>query len=332
MSREAKIGMLTGMFVIVLLGVLLSEYLGNGGKAAEGTRMSALPQGEQYRRSAMQPVSVAGTPRTAEPTLALPPAYATARPRTDVAVADLPAATPSIPSLTVDTSTPVTAEPVIAVPAGPVVDSFRMPTPTIESIEFKPTAAVPVTAKLAVPASEYTIAQGDTLDKISKKYYGAATKTNKFMIISANSKLLHDESSVLVVGKKLSLPGALKTLDAPKAEVAKGTTHTVSDLPMPGPLTKKDSTIVIAPPGLKIEKSPAKTDIALKTDAKTDAKKEASATLYVVKKGDTLEKIAKTVSAKDYQETIKRIVAINKLKDANAIREGMKLTLPVIKA
>ena len=47
MTREAKIGMLTGLGVIVLIGVLLSEYLGGGshttGMTATG-RMAALPE------------------------------------------------------------------------------------------------------------------------------------------------------------------------------------------------------------------------------------------------------------------------------------------------
>src|SRR3954470_10366383 len=66
MTREAKIGMLTGLGVIVLIGVLLSEYLGDaaGGVGGPGTgavatgRMAPLPVGTAYRHEVMQPVAV----------------------------------------------------------------------------------------------------------------------------------------------------------------------------------------------------------------------------------------------------------------------------------
>src|SRR4051794_36145694 len=68
MTREAKIGMLTGLGVIVLIGVLLSEYLGDsaGGKGGAGSvssggatgRMAELPVGSAYRRDVMEPVNV----------------------------------------------------------------------------------------------------------------------------------------------------------------------------------------------------------------------------------------------------------------------------------
>ena len=51
MTREAKIGLLTGLGVIVLIGVLLSEYLGGPTAGAPGAsnRMAPLPVSAAYR-------------------------------------------------------------------------------------------------------------------------------------------------------------------------------------------------------------------------------------------------------------------------------------------
>ena len=69
MTREAKIGMLTGLGVIVLIGVLLSEYLGDGrgpttamastsGGPTRPQQMAPLPIGSAYRQQVMDPVGV----------------------------------------------------------------------------------------------------------------------------------------------------------------------------------------------------------------------------------------------------------------------------------
>src|SRR3954469_19784621 len=63
MTKEAKIGMLTGLGVIVLIGVLLSQYLGDknmtGGVANVPTgRMAPLPVGAAYREQVTSPIGV----------------------------------------------------------------------------------------------------------------------------------------------------------------------------------------------------------------------------------------------------------------------------------
>ena len=61
MTREAKIGMLTGLGVILLIGVLLSNYLGTGTGPAPTARMAPLSIGAGYRQEVMQPVVPPGT-------------------------------------------------------------------------------------------------------------------------------------------------------------------------------------------------------------------------------------------------------------------------------
>src|SRR6478672_10920006 len=66
MTKEAKIGMLTGLGVIVLIGVLLSEYLGDKNPGGGGTavvnvptgRMAPLPVGAAYREQVTSPIGV----------------------------------------------------------------------------------------------------------------------------------------------------------------------------------------------------------------------------------------------------------------------------------
>ncbi len=67
MTREAKIGMLTGLMVIVLIGVLLSDYLGGPGKGGAMSptgRMAELPMGAAYRQEVTEPVGVPGMARS----------------------------------------------------------------------------------------------------------------------------------------------------------------------------------------------------------------------------------------------------------------------------
>jgi nucleoid-associated protein YgaU len=73
-----------------------------------------------------------------------------------------------------------------------------------------PTLPAPFTAPAPVPAPEakpaprtHTIAMGDTLTKISQKYYGTPNRWNE--ILAANRDVLKDEKS-LVVGKTLVIP------------------------------------------------------------------------------------------------------------------------------
>src|SRR4051794_19465145 len=64
MNKEAKIGMLTGLGVIVLLGVLLSEYLGDkntaGGAVVDVATggMAPLPGGAGDREPGASPIGV----------------------------------------------------------------------------------------------------------------------------------------------------------------------------------------------------------------------------------------------------------------------------------
>lgn len=84
--------------------------------------------------------------------------------------------------------------------------------------------------------------------------------------------------------------------------------HEVSKIPMPEPEpVKEEIRIPTEPPVMKDEKEPL----------------PVITTKYVVRSGDTLTKIAKRYNLK-----VAEIVALNKIKDTNRIREGEVILLP----
>ena len=136
MTREAKIGMLTGLGVIVLVGVLLSEYLGAPAGATSTTgRMASLPLGQSYRNEVMQPVGVPGTVRpdasVAAGSLATGPAQVTSPLMNDLPKAYAAMDTRDTPAIA-PPGAPVMTPPVAAVPAGQVqsvqIADARIPT------------------------------------------------------------------------------------------------------------------------------------------------------------------------------------------------------------
>jgi nucleoid-associated protein YgaU len=65
------------------------------------------------------------------------------------------------------------------------------------------TAAAPAPAPTPAPAKTYVVAEGDTLTKISRKFYGNSGRWQD--ILNANHDVLKDEKS-LVVGSTLKIP------------------------------------------------------------------------------------------------------------------------------
>ena len=79
-------------------------------------------------------------------------------------------------------------------------------TASTESLHPMAVAATPapVAAPAAVPAPRiHVVAAGETLGKISRQYYGTASRWPE--ILAANRDVLHDEKS-LIVGAKLRIP------------------------------------------------------------------------------------------------------------------------------
>ncbi len=333
MTKEAKIGMLTGLAVIVLIGVLLSEYLGGpaagaGNNVATG-RMAPLPIGETKREEILQPVGVPSMARadqgTATGVLAqVPAAYAAMTPQKDTVASAAPAA-PVMPE------EPVVKAPVSVVPAGPVelvsAQSNDMPA-TVQLGDVKPAAAAlsgtamdgaqPLvkTAPAKTAGQAYVIAKGDSLDKIARKFYKADTSANRARITAANPSLMKNGQPFLIAGRTIVIPDAPAVASAAAPSAPKAATGS--------PAKAADAAVVIHQPG---GATGGHATAVATADAPSTKLKPART--YVVKPGDSLEKIAKRVDSANYRDVEKKLMAVNGIKDAGSLQAGATLKLPM---
>jgi len=355
MTREAKIGMLTGLGVIVLIGVLLSEYLGErntGPTVAAGAtgNMAPLPVGADYRAQVLTPVGVP----------AMTPAGGGARTHlaggvelaSGIGDGDAPLTliaaetTPPGPSFSGPVA-PIAAGPTLMdgrAESGPPLITLRDTLPV-----RVPTGAVsvPTMSALTPPAATpnmttYTIAAGDTLAKIAKKFYNSTKNSDIQRIVAANPKILKDATSTLMVSKKLvipNLPAPTVPVPVTPAAVAPAKSAVAASSGMPAASsTASASEMVYLPsgavtppvPGVIAKDGPAAKDVIAAKDA--PAAKEAPATkkpaTYVVQAGDTLQKIARKVTPSKPAETVQKLISLNGIKDPNSLQVGQTLKLP----
>jgi LysM repeat protein len=355
MTREAKIGMLTGLGVIVLIGVLLSDYLGDArgtmlasvaGNAGNNTatgRMAPLPIGAGYRQQMMEPVgpgsmngsnAVASTGDLTVPNMTpaqvIPPAFASQRQMVDLGTdSSVPVATG-----------PTVSRPVAAVAVGrspmesPSRGSGGLPTISVnedtsgheDALTAIGNALLGRTSKEegnAAAGTSYVIAPGDNLGKIARKFYGSSKNSDVQRIVSANSSVLKDANSPLIAGRKIVIPGFAG---------AAGSGHSAST---PGKVSaammKKTEPVMVYLPrevGTRND-SHGGQDAGAENPkgAATGAKKDA-AKVYVVQSGDTLEKIARKLAPTKVSEMVEKLKSSNQIKDVRGLQVGTKLKLP----
>ncbi len=345
MTREAKIGMLTGLGVIVLIGVLLSNYLGDphalmtgaapaapGSPAVESNatgQMAPLPVGAGYRRQMLSPAAGAveapdmaqGTPADSQMHWAM-------------------ATGPSLPAA-VATGTEVFSGhgsgqaagqtgPVIQNPVSPIAtgispvqtnNSGRDSGPPVimvaDATRVGPGSGIAPVAGAIAPAranASYTIAKGDTLNKIAEKFYRSAQNANVQRIIVANPGMLKDVNSVLIQGKTLVIPGA-GPATPPVAAPSIANNLTNSEVPLPGDLGPgmvRGNGSVTTPPAGNLQ----------------NAGPKPAAGVYVVQAGDTLGKIAKKLSPAKSATMEQKLISLNSIKNPDDLTAGTKLKLP----
>jgi nucleoid-associated protein YgaU len=144
------------------------------------------------------------------------------------------------------------------------------------------------------------ISPRDTLTIIAKKFYKSATKADLARIVAANKGMLKDETTPLVVGKKLTIT------DVPAGKPT---------MPAVGPMTPVMSDV-----------RPIDGQAVTRTPTPTPAAPVASKT-YVVQKNDTIERIAKKFGG-NTQATMKAIMAANGIKADTVLQVGQKLKVP----
>lgn len=302
MTREAKVGMLTGLGVIVLIGVLLSKYLNPQGgitqPAGPTNQMADLGIGQKYRDEVMQPMGV-------PPMIA--PGVRTGASDIVTPVDGSDRALPPAAFAVEHSQVPLSPTPVTPIPAGQAVAvaDTRLDPPTISVPE--PMVQVKATeTKLSQPvptSTTYIVAQGDSLGKIAKKFYNSSKNSDVQRIVAANPGVLKDATTMLVVGKKLTIPGViLAAASEPKPEPVQ--------VLMPGDLSKG---AMVVDPARKVQ-APAP------VPAKTGT--------YVVQSGDTLEKISRRIAPSKVSETVQKLMSLNGIKDPSSLKVGAKLKVP----
>lgn len=324
--KEMKIGLFVGLGVIILIGMLLSNYFESDGTVRPAD-MRAL--GAPYRQAVQQPVGLAldeprGNPGGAPisiPTTGGTGELAVAYTRDGGPVVG-PAATPELMGRAPDARGNDTAGPGLE-----LADSRQPVAYTADPTKAGNGAPVKVAATL--PAGDMvTIAKGDSLAGIAKRYYHASGKAEIGRIVAANPGLLQDEKTVLVIGKKLVVPLVAKPV-VKAAEVVK---------------TGVDSRTVVAPRSTSMVHLPGIGDRIAASSAMAEAKTAVDvagpkaedlkklAPTYTVAPGDTLEKIAKKVLGAPSAENIKKLAKLNRMGVEDVLQVGKVLKVPAKEA
>ena len=308
MSRDTRIGMVTGLAIIVLIGALLSMYLDRAQSSVQPAALAAL--GSSFRDSLINP------PTSTVP----PPAPATA----PVIAGYAPAARPA--NIGGISAAPATMA------MGNVYNSSMntMPTPSGNArIGFAPVGNL---APLANPAPTqkpangvrtYTVKQGDTLTHIAWLCYHDGGPLAVRRIIQANAATLKSIHSTLHIGQKLTIP--------PASGPAAATTRTSMNLTqmaattntgrLPGMQRAKQAATQLINgffPKASAANAPATVGITYKTVGIT----------YKVKPHDTLAAIAHKFLGSASLANIHRIMAANHMSNPNRLAVGMTLHLP----
>ncbi len=298
MNRETKIGLLTGLMLIVVIGVLLSNYLGR----PHAVDQIAVPRqaDSTYRQQLLQPPGQALVP---VPTAVNTPAPAAVA-ATPSPAAPLRAGNGVVPSA-------LTSSPVPAMQAQNAAYVTAMPSVTASQAMATPASDATLGASAlagtqAVPANSgprlYVVKPRDTLGHIAWQFYKSSSRDAIGRIVKANpSALKHGSHSVLMVGEKLRIPLAAGQSSTP--------------LMLDAVSTPGNSQNVVAP----------------NVDSSNSAalpQSNASSQHYVVRPHDTLYALARRFMHTDSHAAIARLMAANHLRSARDLRVGMTLKIP----
>jgi LysM repeat protein len=281
MNRETKVGLITGLAIIVMVGMLLSSYLNRQSSSIKVASLSNL--GSKLRQTLLHPIS--------DQTIPMPKVTPAG---VQVAPSGAAVASASLSGITPAAFTPSSASGTASVVSMPGYKSTPLVTfPTAPSPHLAPVTA---NTNLQVQNAEqtqstspsgdttYTVAANDTLTRIAWHFYHDSGPVAIERIVRANPGKLSSPSSMLRIGEKLDIPPAAGRVTMPSLMA-----------------------------------------VSTGTGQSSAAK---SARTYIVRRGDTLYRIAlRTMGA----ATVKNI---NAIKQANGItndrdlRVGEKLQIP----
>lgn len=301
MSRDTRIGMVTGLAIIVLIGALLSMYLDRAQSSVQPAALAAL--GSSFRDSLINP-----------PTSTVPPPTPATAP---VIARYAPAAQPA--NMGGNSAAPAT----MAMENVYKSSMNTMPTPPDNApIGFAPVgnlAPLANPARTQIPASgvrTYTVKQGDSLTHIAWLCYHDGGPLAVRRIIQANAATLKSIHSTLHIGQKLTIP--------PASGPATAATRTSMNLTQMAATTNTGRL-----PGMQRAKQAA-TQFINGFFPKASGVNAPAATgiTYKVKTHDTLAAIARKFLGSASQANIHRIMAANHISNPNRLAVGMTLHLP----
>ena len=286
MNRETKFGLITGLLLIVAIGMLISRYLGSRtAPVIQTPNLQSL--GGNFRKqiispagTALIPLALQSHPQGQSPTT-VPSALAEELPTKSPLQAGVtfPATQPSsLVGTTGQTSAPVPATSATV----SVVSNVRAPM----------ASANPKTSR------QYTVKAGDTLWRIARRFYHQVGPTQLALIVRANPGKLSSTKSMLQIGETLTIPAVPTSGQIRLTQMAAISMGTV-----PVPTTATD---LSSPP----------------THHATATARMAT---YKVRAGDTLYSIARKIFGASSHAAIAHIMQENHIRNARDLRVGQIL-------
>jgi len=209
MNRETKVGLITGLAIIVMVGMLLSSYLNHQSSSIKLANLSNL--GSKLRHSLLHPVSDQTIP---------PPSVA---PKGAALANASPPSTQQPNAVTLAAYTPATTRST-AVISMPGYTSTAFPSTVTPRLAAAPqTNAIQVQNAMQSQTTSqkrgqtiYTVIANDTLTRIAQRFYHDGGPVAIERIIRANPGKLSGIKSVLRIGEKLRIPPANNQASIPQ--------------------------------------------------------------------------------------------------------------------
>ncbi len=286
MNRETKFGLITGLLLIVAIGMLISRYLSS--RTAPAIQTPSLQSlGGNFRKQIISPAGTALIP----PALQSHPSGQSATTAPSALAEELPPSSQG----QITTTFPATQPSALAGTTGQT--SALVPT-TGAAVSVVSNVRDPIASANPKTSREYTVKAGDTLWRIARRFYHQVGPTQLALIVRANPGKLSSAKSMLQIGETLTIPTVPASGQIRLTQMAAISMGTV---PIPTTATNLSS---------------------LPTHHVTT---KARMVTYKVRAGDTLYSIARKIFGAGSHAAIAHIMRENHIRKARDLRVGQIL-------